>query len=234
MTFAENKINGMTYIAIVDDKKSIRNALLQRLESFENFKILFSAENGKAFLEKMMEARKMITPDVVLMDIDMPVMNGIEAIAKAKDIYPNTKFLMLTVFDDDDKIFEAIKAGANGYLLKDEPVEKIKDAIRNLLDDNGAPMSPSIARKTLELLMNAKIDSENATRNSNVTEEHNLTEREKEILKLLVEGLEYKEIAKNTNTSPNTIRNHITNIYRKLHVTSKAQAIRLAMNKKWF
>ena len=224
----------MTYIAIVDDKKSIRNALLQRLESFENFKILFSAENGKAFLEKMMEARKMITPDVVLMDIDMPVMNGIEAIAKAKDIYPNTKFLMLTVFDDDDKIFEAIKAGANGYLLKDEPVEKIKDAIRNLLDDNGAPMSPSIARKTLELLMNAKIDSENATRNSNVTEEHNLTEREKEILKLLVEGLEYKEIAKNTNTSPNTIRNHITNIYRKLHVTSKAQAIRLAMNKKWF
>ena len=234
MTFAENKINKMTYIAIVDDKKSIRNALLQRLESFENFKILFSAENGKAFLEKMMEARKMITPDVVLMDIDMPVMNGIEAIAKAKDIYPNTKFLMLTIFDDDDKIFEAIKAGANGYLLKDEPVEKIKDAIRNLLDDNGALMSPSIARKTLELLMNAKIDSENATRNSNVTEEHNLTEREKEILKLLVEGLEYKEIAKNTNTSPNTIRNHITNIYRKLHVTSKAQAIRLAMNKKWF
>jgi DNA-binding NarL/FixJ family response regulator len=234
MTFAENKINKMTYIAIVDDKKSIRNALLQRLESFENFKILFSAENGKAFLEKMMEARKMITPDVVLMDIDMPVMNGIEAIAKAKDIYPNTKFLMLTVFDDDDKIFEAIKAGANGYLLKDEPVEKIKDAIRNLLYDNGAPMSPSIARKTLELLISAKIDSKNAATNSNVAEDHNLTEREKEILNLLVEGLEYKEIAKITTTSPNTIRNHITNIYRKLHVTSKAQAIRLAMNKKWF
>jgi DNA-binding NarL/FixJ family response regulator len=141
---------------------------------------------------------------------------------------------MLTIFDDDDKIFEAIKAGANGYLLKDEPVEKIKDAIRNLLYDNGAPMSPSIARKTLELLINAKIDSKNNSINDNFVVDHNLTEREKEILKLLVEGLEYKEIAKITTTSPNTIRNHITNIYRKLHVTSKAQAIRLAMNKKWF
>ena|ERR1039457_1280131 len=95
-------------------------------------------------------------------------------------------------------------------------------------------MSPSIARKTLELLISAKIDSKNAATNSNVAEDHNLTEREKEILNLLVEGLEYKEIAKITTTSPNTIRNHITNIYRKLHVTSKAQAIRLAMNKKWF
>lgn len=227
-----NKKAEMTYIAIVDDKQSIRNALLQRFENSENYKVLFSAENGEAFLEKMMEARKMITPDVVLMDIDMPVMNGIEAISKAKDIYPQTKFLMLTIFDDDDKIFEAIKAGANGYLLKDEPLEKIKDAIRNLIDDNGAPMSPSIARKALELLMNARVDAKNIQNKE--ADNHNLTERENEILKLLVDGLEYKEIAEITSTSPNTIRNHITNIYKKLHVTSKAQAIRMAMNKKWF
>ena len=222
----------MTYIAIVDDKYAIRNALTSRFDDSENFEVLFSAENGEAFLNKMMEARKSIVPDIVLMDIDMPIMNGIEAISKAKEIYPHTKYLVLTIFDDDDKIFDAIKAGANGYLLKDEPVEKIIEAIRTVLDDDGAPMSPSIARKTLELLANAGSYS---TKNKNSEDEsYNLTEKEKEVLKYLVEALEYKEIAELTNTSPNTIRNHISNIYKKLHVNSKAQAIRLAINKKWF
>jgi DNA-binding NarL/FixJ family response regulator len=222
----------MTYIAIVDDKKTIRNALQERFEVLENYKVLFTAENGKDFLEKMMVARKAITPDVILMDIDMPIMTGIEAVQKAKEIYPQTKFLMLTIFDEDDKIFDAIKAGANGYLLKDEPLEKIKEAIRNLLDDNGAPMSPSIARKALELLMHAKVSLPN---NSGTEENnYNLTDREKEILKHLVNGLEYKEIAEIAGISPNTIRNHITNIYKKLHVTSKAQVIRMVINKKWF
>lgn len=221
----------MTYIAIVDDKKTIRTALQARFEETENYKVLFTAENGKDFLEKMMLARKGISPDVVLMDIDMPVMTGIEAVSKAKDIYPQTKFLMLSIFDEDDKIFESIKAGANGYLLKDEPVEKINEAIRNLLDEGGAPMSPSIARKTLELLMNSKVTI--TTNNTISQSEYNLTDREKEILEHLVNGLEYKEISELTKTSPNTIRNHITNIYKKLHVTSKAQAIRLVINKKW-
>ncbi len=222
----------MTYIAIVDDKKTIRTALQSRFEEIENYKVLFTAENGKDFLEKMMLASKSTSPDVVLMDIDMPIMTGIEAVSKAKDIYPHTKFLMLSIFDEDDKIFDAIKAGANGYLLKDEPLEKIKEAIRNLLDDHGAPMSPSIARKALDLLMNAKIqisDEKQIDKN-----DYNLTDRENEVLKHLVNGLEYKEIADLTNTSPNTIRNHITNIYKKLHVTSKAQAIRMVMNKKLF
>ena len=163
----DNKKN-MTYIAIVDDKKMIRTALKERFETSDNYSVLFTAENGQDFLEKMMVARKAISPDVVLMDIDMPIMTGIEAVAKARDIYPNTKFLMLSIFDEDDKIFEAIKAGANGYLLKDEPLEKIKEAIRNLLDDAGAPMSPSIARKALELLMNAKVNIDSTkTHNEN-------------------------------------------------------------------
>jgi DNA-binding NarL/FixJ family response regulator len=227
-----NKKNEMTYIAIVDDKKAIRNALQERFETSENYKVLFTAENGEDFLQKMMLARKAITPEVILMDIDMPVMTGIEAVSKAKDIYPLTKFLMLTIFDEDDKIFEAIKAGANGYLLKDEPLEKIKEAIRNLLDDNGAPMSPSIARKALELLMNARVDTK--VKEEKDEDNYRLTEREKEILKHLVSGLEYKEIAELVAISPNTIRNHITNIYKKLHVTSKTQAVRMAINKKWF
>ena len=153
------KRKDMTYIAIVDDKKSLRNALMEKLNAFENYKVLFTAENGQDFLEKMMEARKVIEPDVVLMDIDMPVMGGIEAVSKGKDRYPNSKYLMLTIFDEDEKIFSAIKAGADGYLLKDEPIEKIKEAIVNLLNDEGAPMSPSIARKALNLLMNSKLDS---------------------------------------------------------------------------
>lgn len=223
----DNKKN-MTYLAIVDDKKAIRNTLEDRFNESDNYKVIFTAENGKDFLEKMMAARKIISPHVVLMDIDMPVMNGIEAVFQAKDVYTQTKFLMLSIFDEDDKIFDAIKAGADGYLLKDEPLEKIKDAIRNLLDDNGAPMSPSIARKALTLLMNSKVGTTQKD-----SENYNLSEREKEILKLLVEGLEYKEIALKTNTSPNTVRNHITNIYKKLHVTSKAQAIRKVINNNW-
>ncbi|MES2133357.1 MAG: response regulator transcription factor [Bacteroidota bacterium] len=225
------KNKNVTYIAIVDDKKSLRNALQERLNAYENYTVLFTAENGQDFLEKMMEARKVIEPDVVLMDIDMPVMDGIEAVAKGKERYPNLKYLMLTIFDEDDKIFNAIKSGANGYLLKDEPVEKIKEAIINLLNDEGAPMSPSIARRALNLLMNSRIEINNEEEKA-TTSNYNLTEREKEVLNFLVEGLEYKEIGSRMNVSPNTIRNHIANIYKKLYVTSKTQAIRVFLNNK--
>lgn len=223
------KRKDMTYIAIVDDKGSLRSALKEKLSAFENYKVLFTAENGKDFLEKMMEARKVIEPDVVLMDIDMPIMNGIEAVEKGKERYPNSKYLMLTIFDEDEKIFSAIKAGADGYLLKDEPIDKIKEAIINLLNDEGAPMSPSIARKALNLLMNSKLDTIKTV--GERTTDYDLTDREHEVLTLLVDGLEYKEIAADMGVSPNTIRNHISNIYKKLHVTSKAQAIRVYMNK---
>lgn len=221
----------MTYVAIVDDKKTLRTALQDRLSAFDNYTVLFTAENGQDFLEKMMEARKSIEPDVVLMDIDMPIMNGIEAVEKGKERYPNSKYLMLTIFDEDEKIFSAIKAGANGYLLKDEPVEKIKEAIINLLNDEGAPMSPSIARRALNLLMNSKVEFLKNESSENVND-YNLTEREKEVLTFLVEGLEYKEIGLKIHVSPNTIRNHISNIYKKLHVTSKTQAIRVFLNNK--
>lgn len=225
------KRKDMTYIAIVDDKKSLRNALMEKLNAFENYKVLFTAENGQDFLEKMMEARKGIEPDVVLMDIDMPVMSGIEAVSKGKDRYPNSKYLMLTIFDEDEKIFSAIKAGADGYLLKDEPIEKIKEAIVNLLNDEGAPMSPSIARKALNLLMNSTASLDTKEQKS-VSIDYNLTDREIEVLSFLVEGFEYKEIASKMAVSPNTVRNHISNIYKKLHVTSKTQAIRVFTNQK--
>ena len=223
------KKKDMTYIAIVDDKQALRNALKERLNAFNNYKVLFTAENGKDFLEKMVDARKLIEPDVILMDIDMNIMNGIEAVSQGKDRYPNSKYLMLTIFDEDEKIFSAIKAGADGYLLKDEPIEKIKEAIINLLNNEGAPMSPSIARRALKLLMNANIDIQEPAFCSEL--DYKLTEREKQILLKLIDGLEYKEIAELMDVSPNTVRNHVTKIYKKLHVTTRAQAMKLFSNK---
>lgn len=216
----------INYIAIVDDKRSLRSTLKEKFSRFENYEVLFTAENGKDFLEAMKEAHKAIAPDVVLMDIDMPVMNGIDAVAEGKLRFPKTKYLMLTIFDEDEKIFNAIKAGADGYLLKDEPIEKIKEAIENLLNNESAPMSPSIARKVLNMLTNTELHFAKSTKTESENE-YNLTEREKGILALLVDGLEYKEIAQQLELSPNTVRNNVTKIYSKLHVTSRMQAAKV-------
>lgn len=219
----------MVHIAIIDDNKNIRNTLSEKLSRYPDIEVLFCAEDGKEFLKAMTKARKAIEPDVVLMDIDMPIMNGIKAVADGKLRFPKTKYLMLTIFDEDEKIFNAIKAGADGYLLKDEPIEKIKEAIDNIIKDEGAPMSPSIARKVLNLLTNTKqhFIKTDKTESKN---EYNLTERETDILTLLIEGFEYKEIAQKLKLSPNTVRNHVTKIYDKLHVTSRMEAAKVMKN----
>lgn len=216
----------MIYIAIVDDKREIRQTLRDKLNSFPNFEVMFTAENGKDFLEQMREARNKISPDVVLMDIDMPIMNGIEAVSEAKLRFPNTLYLMLTIFDEDEKIFNAIITGANGYLLKDEPVEKIKEAIDSLMNGESAPLSPSIARKVLNLLVNSGRKFSALEKNEPKLD-FNLTDKEEEILRLLVDGWEYKEIAQKLGISPNTVRNNVTKIYGKLHVSSRIQAAKV-------
>jgi len=158
-------------------------------------------------------------------------MKGTEAVKYGRQIYPDLKFLMLTVFDDDDKIFEAIKNGASGYLLKDEKTSTIIDHIHQLLEIGGAPMSPSIARKALSLLSRSNINEDNGVKD-NVAER--LSERECDVLKLVVEGKDYKAIAEKLFLSTHTIRKHIANIYEKLHVSSKAQVINMALQSKWF
>lgn len=215
----------MINIAIVDDKQPNRVSLSEKISFVPGLTVLFLAANGEDFLEQMKTQKAQ--PDVVLMDIDMPVMNGIEAVNIASELYPQTRFVMLTVFDDDDKIFEAIKAGAIGYLLKDENVDRIVDAIKEIIEFGGSPMSPRIARKALQLLMGAKVETKQK-------EETILSPREMDILQGLVEGLDYKGVADKLFISPHTVRTHITKIYQKLHVSSKTQAVMMAVKNRWF
>ncbi|GAB4207044.1 MAG: response regulator transcription factor [Bacteroidia bacterium] len=218
----------MIYLSIVEDKQYLVNHLKTVLSEYEDITLTFCARNGVEFLEKS-KSKKYEIPDIVLVDIDMPEMNGIELVKVASQIYPSMKFLIYTVFDDDDKIFEAIKAGASGYILKEEKIEKIVEAIRELKDFDGAPMSPRIARKTLQMLSGTIKLSDKETK-----EEPILSEREMEILKMMIEGLNYKEIADKIFLSPHTVRTHISNIYKKLHVSNKAQMMKMAMKKGWF
>lgn len=217
----------MIKIAIVDDKRFNRVNLSTELENTGHVKVLFCAENGADFLEIMKETLAVDIPEIVLMDIDMPEKNGIDTVRDAKIIYPSIEFLMLTVFDDNDKIFDAIKAGASGYLLKEETPKTILKYLAQLKEFHSVPMSPSIARKTLKLLS----DSPSIKKEIPFVES-NLSPRETEVLKGLVEGLDYKEIAQKLDSSPNTVRNQISSIYTKLHVTCKVDAVKLAIKNK--
>jgi len=220
-------------IAIVDDNTQNRLFLAEQIKYSDEIIVCFTAKNGVDFLEQMKITPPAMRPAVVLMDIEMPEMNGIEAVKYGRQIYPDLKFLMLTVFDDDEKIFEAIKTGASGYLLKDEKTSTIIDYIQQLLEIGGAPMSPTIARKALVLLSRSRInDSEDPDEKSHVSSK--LSERECDVLKLVVEGKDYRFIAEKLFLSTHTIRKHIANIYEKLHINSKAQAINLALQNKWF
>ncbi len=215
-------------IAIVDDRPQNISSLSEKIVFSGEVTILFTAQNGSEFMEKLKSCSPENRPQVVLMDIDMPIMNGIETVRNCQAIYDNIRFIMLTVFDDDDKIFEAIQAGADGYLLKEERVDVIINSIKEVIDQEGAPMSPRIARKALKLLTSSVMSSSPAP-----TSDSTLSDREKDILKELVNGLEYKQIAEKLFISPHTVRKHISNIYEKLHVTSKTQVVKLALKNNW-
>lgn len=218
----------MILIGVVDDKQVNRRTVERNLATCNGFSIVLQAGNGEDFMEQMEAMPAAERPQVVLMDIDMPVMNGIEAIAIGSIKFPGTKFLVLTVFDDDEKIFEAIQAGASGYLLKDDTAVQLNEAILQTLEYNAVPMSPTIARKTLSWLRQLQKPAAPVA-----TQQEILSDREIEILKLMVEGLDYKQIADKLFISPLTVRSHTKNIYEKLHVNSKAQAIQIAHKYKW-
>ncbi|MFD1615531.1 response regulator [Gelatiniphilus marinus] len=206
-------------LAIVDDNSFLIKMIEEKLSFFEALSVKFTAINGKEALQKL-EANHNI--DLILMDIEMPVLNGIQATEIIKNKYPHIKIIMLTVFDNDEHIFNAIKAGADGYLLKEINAKDLYDGILETLN-GGAAMTPSIAMKTLKLLRNPM-----ALNNSEEKEVIKLTPREIDVLEQLSKGLSYNAIAENLFLSAGTIRKHIENIYRKLQVHNKLEAVQKA------
>ena len=201
----------MIKLAIIEDNTALRQSLEQLFTRTSNMKCVASLNNLLNVVSEFQKSQ----PDIVLMDIGLPAINGIEGVRTVKSNFESIQVIMFTVFEDDEKIFEAIRTGASGYLLKKTPPEEILDAI-NELHEGGAPMSPSIARKVIQAFQ---------VKPSSVLEDHQLTSREKEILYALVDGLSYKKIAEKYFVSIHTVRSHISSIYEKLHVNSKSQAV---------
>lgn len=218
-------------VAIVDDKQVNRVTIREKLASEATLEVVSDSANGDEFLLLMKSMSSDKRPHVVLMDLEMPVLNGIQTIAVASAAYPEVKFVVLTVFEDNDKIFDAIKAGAHGYLLKDESASKIIDAINQVVQFEGMPLSPVIARKVIEMLKHGSGEhrSESRTPDTGVV----LSDRELDILKELATGKSYKAIGETLFISPFTVRKHVSNIYTKLHVDSRVQVINVAQKNKW-
>ncbi len=210
----------MIKLALVDDNVFLLKAVAEKLSFFPDLNCKFTANHGEDLLGKLEKNHNI---DLILMDIEMPKMNGIEATALVKQKYPHIKIIMLTVFDNDENIFKSIKAGADGYLLKEVNPKDLYQGIIETLN-GGATMTPSIALKTLKLFRNP-IEFGNAD-----SEQFNLSTREIEVLEQLSKGLKYQNIAENLILSIGTIRKHVENIYTKLQVHNKIEAIQKAKN----
>ena len=201
----------MINVAIIEDNPQYRTTLSIILQLNEKIKLIHKLES----CEQMIPFFEVDMPDVVLMDIDMPGKTGIEGVWEIKKSFPDVKVIMLTVFEDDEKIFGAIKAGANGYLLKKDSPQKILDSIEAVYQGE-SPMNGMIASRVLDYFQQQQ--KKNAE-----LQQSNLTDREKEILQLLVKGNSYKEIATVLFISIETLNSHVKNIYRKLNVHSRSE-----------
>jgi DNA-binding NarL/FixJ family response regulator len=207
-----------TRILLYDDNEALRVSMQALISDRPDFELLAAMPNAET-IETDIRALK---PDVVLMDIDMPVINGIQAVKRVRSVNKDLPVIMLTVFDDNDNIFKAICAGASGYILKRYATEEIPAAIENVLT-GGAPMTGAVARKVLLMVPPAKTAEQ---------ESGGLTKKETEILQLLANGLSYKMIAAETGISIDTVRFYVKKIYDKLHVHSAREAVSKAMKDK--
>ncbi|HRI20234.1 MAG TPA: response regulator transcription factor [Panacibacter sp.] len=206
-------------VAIFEDNKLVRDALQTILNGTPGYICTGSFADANRWEQDM----KRSTPDVVLMDIEMPGINGIEATQKICEIFPDIKILIQTVFNDSEKIFQALCAGASGYILKNDPPHKYLDAI-NEVYNGGAPISATVAKKLLGFFSN-----KNVVLVAPGNTDYQLSEREKELLKLMVEGHNYKDIAEKSFISYETVRTHVKHIYKKLHVASRSEAVMKAI-----
>ena len=211
----------MIRIAIVEDINRIAETLEEKILLSSDFTVVIRATTGKEIIQHL---QKNHSVDVIIMDINMPEMNGIEATAFIANRWPNIKIIMSTVFDDEQNLFNAIMAGASGYLLKDEPPQKIHRSIYEALE-GGAPMSPLIAKKALSMIKTGVPEE-----SKKEIIDYGLTEREIEVLEHLSKGLSYEQIADNLFISYGTVRKHVENTYRKLKVNNRIEAIDKAKN----
>lgn len=204
-------------VAIVEDDKNYNNALKKIIDYDEEMQCVAQFYDGREALKHLMDQN----PDVVIMDIKLPNILGIEVLSRLKSEMENTQFMMCTSFEDEETIFKSLKAGATGYLLKGDKMEKIISSIKDVFN-GGAPMSFTVAKKVLNHFHDKKAE---------ITLQE-LTFSEKEILELLAEGFLYKEIASKKNISIDTVKKHIGNIYRKLQVSNKVEAVNKLNNSK--
>jgi len=204
-------------LAIVEDLDEVRDGLRNFISLSQDFKVV---DTFKTAEEAAFDLPK-LKPDIVIMDINLPGMNGIECIRQVKDKTPGTQFMMFTVYENDEKVFEALKAGASGYLLKNTGLVQLIESLKELYN-GGSPMSANIARKLVTLFRSEQKETANLEVLSN---------RENEILQFLSKGLLYKEIAEQLSISVSTVRQHIHHIYEKLHVQNRTEAINKAFGK---
>lgn len=199
-------------LVIVEDQKLTRVMLAMLIEQDSTYRVVASASSAEEAIDLLPGTR----PHIVLLDLGLPGMSGIEAIRKMKQIQPDVEILVLTIFDRDESVFESLKAGASGYLLKDSTPEEIISALDLLVKGRGAPMSPVIARRLIQ-----ELRKDSGPRDPQVS----LSPREREILTLLSKGFAYKEIASHLDVSFGTVQSHIKNLYHKLQVNSKYEAV---------
>jgi DNA-binding NarL/FixJ family response regulator len=198
-------------VSIVEDIPEVRESIERLIQGSDEFVLVSSYTNAESAIQDI-PARQ---PHIVIMDINLPGINGIECIKKIKEDCPTTQFMMYTIFEDDEKVFDALASGAHGYLLKKTPRDKILNALKEL-HEGGAPMSTHIARKVIQSFEDNR---------KNIQYNPLLTNKEKELLELLSKGFLYKEIADKLHITINTVKQHIHNIYEKLHVKNRTEAV---------
>ncbi len=211
----------MIKIAIAEDNSFLAHSLINKLGLFDDFKVKFHGLNGAELLA-CLESDSNV--DIILMDIQMPEMDGIQATKEVVKRFPHIKIIMLTVVDDDQMIYQSIQSGASGYLVKESSPQDIYDGIQNTLN-GAAALSPEIAFKAMKIIQNPESVNKDSI-------DFELSERELQVLEQLSSGLNYKQIASNLIISPNTVRRHQENIYKKMGVSNKVEAVQKAYKHK--
>ena len=197
-------------VSIVEDLAEVREGLAELVRSDRELLLIGSFENAETAIQKL----PLLQADIVLMDINLPGMSGIDCIKSIKQKCPSTQFMMFTVYENDENVLQALRAGATSYLLKRTEPQRILESIKEL-NQGGSPMSSNIARKVLNIFLHEKV----------ITKKEILSNRENEVLQLLADGLLYKEIAERLYITHGTVRQHIHNIYEKLHVQNRTEAV---------